>query len=297
MREEAGSVPLYVAFNPEFLREGAAIHDYYAPAYTIIGTEQPEAEKALRDVYATIDAPVYTVSPTVAEMVKYVANTWHATKIVFANEVGRVSKAFGVDGREVMDLIVKDTKLNASSAYLRPGFAYGGSCLPKDLGAMLHYAKSMGVPVPFLNAVTASNTQQIELALQAVLRTGVRRVTVLGLAFKSGTDDLRESPAVPLVKRLLGEGCTVRIYDPSVNHARLMGTNLAYIRHNLPHFESLLLEDGASAMVDTEMLVLTYGTAEFRQLVANAPSGIHVLDLAGVLSTKPEGKKYDALGW
>ncbi|WP_119674467.1 nucleotide sugar dehydrogenase [Deinococcus sp. RM] len=295
--DEAAGRRVHTAFNPEFLREGSAIADYYAPAYTIIGTQDATAEAAVRMMYQQVAAPIIVVEPAVAEMVKYVANTWHAAKITFANEIGRMAKAFSVDGRDVMRLVAMDDKLNCSPAYMRPGFAYGGSCLPKDLGSLLHYAREKNVSVPFLKAIPVSNALTIDLAAQAALTSGARRVTVLGLAFKSNTDDMRESPAVPLVKRLLGEGYEVRIYDPFVEHARLLGTNLSYIQQNIPHFERLLDSDGNQSVKNAELIILTYGTEEFRTLIAAAPQGTKVLDLAGVFKLAPEHVEYHALAW
>lgn len=297
LQEAAGDVAVHTAFNPEFLREGSAIRDYDLPPYTIIGTEDPAAEAAVREMYAKVDAPIITVKPAVAEMVKYVANTWHAAKVSFANEVGRVAKAFGVDGREVMNLIVQDTKLNLSPTYMRPGFAYGGSCLPKDLGSMLYYARSKDVPIPFLNSIPATNNLQIELAAQEVMRSHSRRIAIFGLAFKAGTDDLRESPAVLLVKRLLGEGCEVKIYDKAVQQARLMGTNLAYIQRNLPHFEGLLVAEPQQALAGAEMVVLTYSTPEFREVLKEVPKGTKILDLAGVFTETVKEWDYHGLAW
>jgi GDP-mannose 6-dehydrogenase len=296
LSEAAGDVPVHVAFNPEFLREGAAIHDYDNPPYTVIGTTDAVAEEAVRRMYASIQAPVLVVEPAVAEMVKYVANTWHATKIAFANEIGRVAKASNVDGREVMNLIVQDTKLNVSPAYMRPGFAYGGSCLPKDLGALLYYARAKNVETPLLSAVPVSNELMIEAAFKAVLRLKAKRIAVLGLAFKHGTDDLRESPAVPLVKRLLGEGCEVKIYDAAVYHANLMGANLSFIQQNLPHFERLLHSDLDEVLKDAELVVVTYAAPEFQEGVLKLDEGAKVLDLAG-LKDKPAHLEYGALGW
>ncbi|MCP2728626.1 nucleotide sugar dehydrogenase [Limnofasciculus baicalensis] len=288
---------VHLAFNPEFLREGSAIRDYDAPPYTIIGTEDPVAEDVVRQMYAKVNAPVIVVKPPVAEMVKFVANTWHAAKVSFANEIGRISKGFEIDGREVMNIIVQDTKLNLSSTYMRPGFAYGGSCLPKDLRALLYCARTMDVPIPLLNAIPATNTVQIDLAVQEVLRSGARQIAVFGLAFKSGTDDLRESPSVLMVKRLLGEGCQVKIYDKAVQQARLVGTNLAYIQHNLPHFEALLVAEPQQAMEGAEMIVVTYATAEFRQVLGEAAKGTRVLDLVGIFNEPIKDLDYQGIAW
>ena len=297
LEEEAGETPVHVAFNPEFLREGSAIKDYDAPPYTIIGTEDSAAEAAVREIYAGLEAPVVVVKPAVAEMVKYVANTWHAAKIAFANEIGRVAKGFGVDGREVMDIITQDTKLNVSPAYMKPGFAYGGSCLPKDLGALIHYANEKHVDVPMLKALPASNRTMVDLAGEAALRVDAERVTLLGLAFKPNTDDLRESPAVPLVKKLIGEGREVTIYDSAVYQANLMGANLSFIQQNLPHFEALLADDLGEALSRAELVIVTHATDEFRQALLAAPAGTKVLDLAGLFSEAPEGLDYRALCW
>jgi len=262
VEQASGDTTTAFAFNPEFLREGSAVRDYYD-----------------------------------AELVKVVANAWHATKIAFANEVGRVSHALGIDGRDVMGLIAADTKLNASSAYMRPGFAYGGSCLPKDTAALIHYARAHLVDTPLLNAVPSSNASVIDAAVDAVLRSGARDVTVLGLAFKAGTDDLRDSPAVSLVKRLLGEGCRIRVFDPFVSKAWIMGTNLAYVQATIPHFESLLIEDPAAALQSAELAVITYATPEFATILAAGHDGLRVLDLAGQFTEAPEGREYHGLAW
>ena len=297
VRAEAPGAQVAFAFNPEFLREGSAIADFDHPSYTVIGTDSDKAEAAVREMYGRVDAPFCVVPPEVAEMVKYVANCWHATKIGFANEVGRVAKAFGVDGRTVMDLIVQDTKLNVSPTYMKPGFAYGGSCLPKDVRALLYYAQELGVQLPVLAALPLSNELQIDAAFDLVMAARPSRVTVFGLAFKSETDDLRESPAVPLVKRLLGEGCDVRIYAPDVNRARLMGTNLAYIRENIPHFERLMVDDSDDAIAWADAVVVTHPQRQFAEALDRAPDSTRVVDLAGVFAERPERFEYDGIAW
>ena len=297
LREAAGGVPVDVAFNPEFLREGSAIYDYDHPPYTVIGTENPRAEQHLRDIYASVEAPVLVVEPAVAELVKYVANAWHATKIVFANEVGRLARASGVDGREVMSVMAQDAKLNISAAYLKPGFAYGGSCLPKDVRAMIAHAQQHDIPVPLLSALPLSNAQQIDAAVDAVLAARPRRVAVLGLAFKNDTDDLRESPAVTLIKRLLGEGCEVRIYAPSVNKARLMGTNLAYIAEHLPHFANLLVESMDGLVPWSDVAVVTHVDGEFREALLQPADGTRIVDLAGLFAQPPDHPDYHGIAW
>ncbi len=285
------------AFNPEFLREGSAIKDYDSPPYTIIGTESPVAEQVVRQLYAQVKARILVVKPEVAELVKYVANTWHAAKVSFANEIGRLAKAFRVDGREVMNIIVQDEKLNISPVYMRPGFAFGGSCLPKDLEALLYYSRSKDVFVPLLNSIATSNDLQIEIAIQKILSYRVNRVTILGLAFKANTDDLRKSPTVPLVKRLIGEGCQIKIYDPAVHDTQLMGTNLTYIKQHLPHFESLLIADPQTAIENSELIVVTHNTSEFRQIIRQANETTKVFDLVGVFDELPSKLDYQGLAW
>ena len=275
-------VQFAVASNPEFLREGSSIRDFDQPAYTIVGTEDPQAEAALRELYADVPAPLHVVPTRVAEMVKYTANAFHAVKITFANEIGLLARQMGVDGRDVMSLIVQDTKLNVSPAYLRPGFAYGGSCLPKDVSALLHLARREELSVPLLASLPRSNHAQIERVADAVLATGARRVTVLGLAFKAGTDDLRESPAVELVERLIGRGCDVRILDRAVQSATLLGANREYIERRLPHVSCLLTDDPESLIHDAQAIVVTQNQKEFSRLLEGVRPDVPVFDVAGI---------------
>lgn len=297
MEEVAGQDLISTAFNPEFLREGSAIKDYDCPPYTIIGTECSFAEQAIRKLYAHVKAPVIVVQPAIAEMVKYVANTWHAVKVGFANEIGRISKAFGVDGREVMDLIVRDEKLNMSPVYMRPGFAYGGSCLPKDLRALLYFTRSKNVFAPLIDAVSTTNELQINLAARQVLKFGVKKIAIFGLAFKANTDDLRESPTVPLIKQLLGEGCQVKIYDPAVYRANLIGTNLNYIQQHLPHFQNLLVATPKEVLSGAELAVATHKTPEICQILQQAHPDTKILDLVGVFTQPPQHRDYESLAW
>lgn len=295
LREEAGGVPVSVAFNPEFLREGSAVRDFDAPAYTIVGAEDARAEQMLRALYADVDAPLVVTPIRVAEMVKYAANAFHALKITFANEIGLLAKEMGVDGRRVMSLLVQDTKLNVSPAYLRPGFAYGGSCLPKDVSALLHLARTVDLDVPLLSALPRSNRNQIERVAQRVLASGARRVTVLGLAFKAGTDDLRESPSVELVERLLGKGCEVSVFDTAVETAQLTGANKEYIEGKLPHVSRLLTHD-PERLLQAEAIVVTQNTPEFQKLLAGVPARTPVYDLVG-LSSIPTHLSLDGVAW
>ena len=297
LNNEAGDIPVHVAFNPEFLREGSAIRDYDAPAYTIAGTHDAKAEEALREMFAAVDAPLLTTKPEVAELIKCTANAWHAAKIVFANEIGRIAKSADVDGREVMDILTQDTKLNISKAYMRPGFAFGGSCLPKDVRTLLHYASSNNIELPLLDALHTSNDSHITLALEQVRALGKKKVGLLGLAFKSGTDDLRESPAVTLASQLLEEGFELTIFDECVQDAWLIGANREYIESKIPHLTNLLVEDAKTVLEKAEALVITHGAAAFRTLVEQAAPETPVLDLAGLFSTPPEGKAYNGIAW
>ena len=232
-------------------------------------------------------------------MVKYVANAWHAAKVTFANEVGRISKSFGVDGRSVMDIIVQDKKLNISKAYMKPGFAFGGSCLPKDLSSLIYYAKQNSVSVPFIDSMPTANQAHIRSVAKEILALGSRKIAFLGLAFKPNTDDLRESPNVILIKYLIGEGCSIKIYDPSVHEARLMGTNLAYIRENIPHFENLLMPSLDSALLDCDLIVVSHSTQLFRDVLENISidSKIKIFDLAGIFDHPLLGVDYYGIAW
>jgi GDP-mannose 6-dehydrogenase len=297
LRRTAGETPVHVACNPEFLREGSAIRDYDAPPYTVIGTSDPEAEKAVRTLYDGIDAPVHVVAEEIAEIVKAAANAWHATKIVFANEIGRLAKSHGVDGRRVMDLLKQDTKLNISAAYLTPGFAYGGSCLPKDVRALLAQCREASIEAPLLNALPVSNRAHIEAAEQLVRAAGGSRIGLVGLAFKPGTDDLRESPAVDLVLRLLAAECDVRIYDEAVFEATLLGSNKRFIEETIPSLPDLLLRTGEELLEYADVLVVTHGAARLRPLLNRAGPDIRVIDLAGLYAKPPDREHYDGSAW
>ncbi len=229
-----------VCNNPEFLREGTAVDDYYHPAKTVIGATDPKSCAVVEQLYEKLDAPVVRTDIETAEMVKYTDNVWHALKIGFANEIGNICKALKIDGHEVMDIFCQDTKLNISHRYLKPGFAFGGSCLPKDIRALTYKGKFLDVELPILNAIMPSNEAQVRKGVQMVVEKGNRKVGVLGFSFKAGTDDLRESPLVELIERLLGKGYDLRLYDRNVNIARLVGANREYILNHIPHIANLM---------------------------------------------------------
>ncbi|MGH9392924.1 MAG: nucleotide sugar dehydrogenase, partial [Terriglobales bacterium] len=229
-----------LAYNPEFMREGSAVRDFFDPPYTILGADGPRPLAALRELYGEIKKPMFDTAIEDAEMVKYMSNVYHAVKVGFANEMGTLGKHLGVDTERVTEIFLSDTKLNVSASYLEPGFAFGGSCLPKDLRAIQHRAKELDLQVPMLDAVMTSNNEHIRRAAEMVLRTGKKKVGMLGLSFKAGTDDLRESPQVQLAKHLLGEGCEIKIWDDNVSLGRLVGTNRQFIEREIPHIGSLL---------------------------------------------------------
>jgi GDP-mannose 6-dehydrogenase len=241
--------------NPEFLRESTAVRDYYNPPYVLVGAETEADASAVLGLYESVPAEKIVADTRTAALVKYACNAYHAVKVAFANEIGSLAKVLGADGREVMDLVCRDKKLNVSAAYLRPGFAFGGSCLPKDLRALTRVAEQLALRVNLLASVLPSNEAHLKRALKMVRDTGVRRIGIVGLSFKAGTDDLRESPMVDLVETLLGWGCDVKIYDPNVMLSRLRGKNLAFIDQHLPHLANLLVPQPA-ALVDHSRLLL-----------------------------------------
>jgi GDP-mannose 6-dehydrogenase len=279
LQTSAKATPISVAFNPEFLREGTAIKDYNSPPYTIIGTRSSTAERALREIYANVSAPIIVTEPRVAEMIKLVSNSWHATKVAFANEIGRLGKALDFDPAQVMEILVRDKKLNVSSAYLRPGFAFGGSCLPKDLRALTYFARRENVDLPLLSSLTRSNDAQIDAALMEVLNTEKRRIGIVGLAFKAGTDDLRESPALELAERLLGKGRELRIFDPAVCQAKLVGANRRYMEAKLPHLSRLLVPTAAEFLKHSELIVVTQHAPAFEQAIDSNRPNVPIIHL------------------
>ena len=245
-----------VCFVPEFLREGSAVADFFEPPFTVLGAASPRHLAPLRELFSWAASPIFETTPATAEMVKYVCNAFHAVKVGFVNEVGTLCKELGVDAEDVARIFTSDTHLNISTAYLKPGFAFGGSCLPKDLRAITYRAKELDLRLPLLQALLTSNNEHIERAVEAVLRTNKRKVGVLGLSFKPGTDDLRESPLVQLVKRLLGEGCQIQIWDQHVSLGRLIGSNRQFITDVIPHVGSLLCEDAKQVVQNAEVVLL-----------------------------------------
>ncbi len=267
-----------VAMNPEFLRESTAIKDFDEPPKTVIGEYDVRTGDLVAQLYAHLDAPLFRTSIRVAEMVKYADNVFHALKIVFGNEIGSIAKACNMDSHEVMRIFCADQKLNISPAYLRPGFAYGGSCLPKDLRALTHRAHELGIAVPVLDGISQSNEAHIERAAKDILELGTRTVAFLGVAFKADTDDLRETPNLRLIERLREEGCTVRLYDAQVLASLRAGTAF-YLEEHLPAYKPLFVETLEQAVAGADLVVIGNGAAEFREAVKSLPEGVAVYDL------------------
>jgi GDP-mannose 6-dehydrogenase len=286
-----------VAMCPEFLRESSAVRDFYDPPFTIAGCSDDTGRGVLRQLFGFLERPFLETDIAVAEAMKYACNAFHAVKISFANEVARFCESSGVDGRAVMDLVVQDDRLNISPAYLRPGFAFGGSCLPKDLRAVGHRARSMDLDLPLLFSVLPSNESHIREAVRVVLDTGADRVALLGLSFKSGTDDLRESPQVELAESLLGKGVDLTIFDSNVRPDHLRGANRRFVHERLPHLGRLLVDDPVEAMTRADCVVIaTDEQAVHADVLCVSPS--HVIDLTGssaeVLGSLPG---YHGLAW
>jgi GDP-mannose 6-dehydrogenase len=268
-----------VCVNPEFLREGTSVRDFFEPAKTVVGQSDVRSGDLVLRLYAGLPGTRFQVPLGVAEMAKYVDNCFHALKVDFGNEIGAICAGLGLDSHEVMDVFLADTKLNLSSAYLRPGFAFGGSCLPKDVRALTHTARRHDIEVPILSHILSSNEAHLRRAVDMVLSLGKRRVSIFGLSFKAGTDDLRESPLVEFAERLIGKGCEVRIYDANVSLSRLLGSNKAHIEERLPHLVDLLTDDVDAVVSHGEVLVVGTRDEAVLSAVDRAPEGTVVLDL------------------
>lgn len=287
-----------VCMNPEFLREGSSIRDYYGPPFTIIGELDCRGGDVIEGLFSGISAPTIRTKLAVAEMVKYAGNAFHALKITFANEIGNICKRLGLDGREVMELFCRDEKLNVSAAYLQPGFAFGGSCLPKDLRALLHRAKELDLEPPVLRSILVSNIHQVEEAYKLIKKTGKKKLAVLGLSFKPGTDDLRESPIAELIEILIGKGHQVAIYDREVSLARLHGSNRTYIEQTIPHLSRLMKSSLRSALDGSEVIVVAKRSPEFEEALRHLSNGHCIVDLASILTDRSEGKgTYEGICW
>jgi GDP-mannose 6-dehydrogenase len=292
------NVDFGLGFQPEFLREGSSIRDYDNPPFTVIGTEDERAADVLREVFGHLKCEFVVTSIGVAEMLKYACNAFHAVKITFANEIGRVARSSGVDGRAVMDLVCRDTRLNISPVYLKPGFAFGGSCLPKDLRALTYVAKRNDVTMPMLGNVAGSNRAHIDHAFDLVAQSGKRKVGMIGLSFKPGTDDLRESPLVTVAERLIGKGYDLRIFDPEVNLSRLLGANKRYIEQTIPHIGNLMSSDCSEVIEHGEVIIIGLATPGLAPLIAERTRTHHIIvDLVGLPRTSLKAAEYHGICW
>lgn len=288
-----------VCYNPEFMREGSAVEDFLAPPFTVLGRRTPDDLTLVRNLYRETPGELFEIAIPVAEMVKYVSNAFHALKVSFANEVGTLCKHLDADTETVTRIFTSDRRLNISPAYLSPGFAFGGSCLPKDLRALAHRAKEMDLRLPLMESILTSNAEHLERAVEAVLATGKRRLAMLGLSFKSGTDDLRESPQVQLIKRLLGEGCQVRVWDPQVALGHITGSNRQYIEDVIPHIGSLLSTDLEGVVKDAEVVIIGTRSVDGQQLASWLRREQQVIDLVNLeTSRRPQHQgRYQGICW
>jgi len=286
-----------VCNNPEFLREGSAVKDFRSPPKTVIGEFDRESGEMLAELYGKLDAPLVRTDLETAEMIKYVDNCWHALKIGFANEIGNLCKSFSIDAHEVMDIFCQDRKLNISSAYLKPGFAFGGSCLPKDLRALSYQAKVYDLQLPILTSILPSNDLQIARGLQMIMDKGHNQVGVLGFSFKAGTDDLRESPVIEVIERLVGKGYDLRIYDKNVNIASLVGANRDFILNHIPHIARLMVSDAESVLKHGQTIVIGNNDPEFKRVPEQLREEQQLVDFVRVIEGRSGNGKYEGICW
>lgn len=287
-----------VCMNPEFLREGSAIADYDNPGIILIGESDRRSGCMVEIMYRSLQAPVVHTHIPTAEMAKYVSNSYHALKVVFANEIGSICKAQGIDGQEVMSIFCQDHRLNISNKYFKPGFAYGGSCLPKDVRALTHRAKEMDVDVPVLNALAVSNQLQVQRAIEMVEKTGLHKIGVLGLSFKPATDDVRESPTIALLETLYGRGYEISVYDEIVVPEKLIGANRAFLERELPHIASAMRTSLAEVLCEADVIVIANNSPKFSCVAELIRSDQILIDLVGI--AKGETRKevcYEGIGW
>ena len=287
-----------LVFNPEFLREGSSVKDFYNPPQTIIGSLDEAGYIAMEEIYGDLPSTVVRTSAKVAESVKYLCNVFHAVKIVFANEAGAVLKGCGLDSREVMKIFCQDTQLNISPAYLRPGFAFGGSCLPKEVKGFLTMARDMDIPIPALSALLESNETHIDRAYKLVASNGRCKVALFGLAFKPGTDDMRDSPLVALAERLIGKGFRLSIFDRSVKLSRLLGKNKEFIDREIPHLDNLLFDTPEAALHDADVIVIGHADPDARAVIITFAAGRRIVDLSGYADIRSAtSANYEGICW
>jgi GDP-mannose 6-dehydrogenase len=286
-----------VCNNPEFLREGSAVKDFNSPPKTVIGEVDRESGDTLAALYSKLDAPFIRTDLETAEMVKYVDNSWHALKIGFANEIGNLCKAFSIDSHEVMKIFCQDKKLNISPAYLTPGFAFGGSCLPKDLRALAYQAKMHDLSLPIMNAILPSNELQVATGLRLITEKGQRKIGILGFSFKAGTDDLRESPMIEVIEHLIGKGYDLRIFDRNVSMASLVGANRDFILNRIPHISRLMVNGIDAVLNHAQTVVIGNKDPEFAGILERLQPGQHLVDFVRITNRRSENGKYDGICW
>ncbi|WP_289032204.1 UDP-glucose/GDP-mannose dehydrogenase family protein [uncultured Paraglaciecola sp.] len=286
-----------VCINPEFLRESTAVYDYFNPPKTVIGETDVKSGDIMVELFGHFDAPLIRVDVSTAEMVKYTDNVWHAVKVSFANEIGNICKGVNIDSHTVMNIFCQDTKLNISPYYMKPGFAFGGSCLPKDVRALQYKAKSLDLDLPLIGSLLDTNNNQIAHGYDLVTKQGNRKISILGFSFKAGTDDLRESPIVELIEKLIGKGYDLKLYDNSVNIAKLTGANKDYILNAIPHISNLMVDSMEEAVTHGETIVIGNKSAEFKDILDKITEKQVVVDLVRIVDSKSEEGKYDGICW
>jgi GDP-mannose 6-dehydrogenase len=286
-----------VCNNPEFLREGSAVKDFNSPPKTVFGESDRASGDLLASLYAKLDAPLIRTDLETAEMVKYVDNSWHALKIGFANEIGNLCKSLSIDAHEVMKIFCQDQKLNISPAYLLPGFAFGGSCLPKDLRALAYKAKMHDLDLPIMTSILPSNELQVARGLQLIMANGHKRVGILGFSFKAGTDDLRESPMIEIIERLIGKGYDLRIFDKNVNLASLVGANKDFILNRIPHISRLMVHGIDEVLGHAETVVIGNKDPDFHNMLARLHKGQRLVDFVRITTDRSQNGKYDGICW
>ena len=288
---------LGVCHNPEFLREGTAVKDFYSPPKTVIGELDRESGELLAGLYAGLEAPLIRTDMHTSEMVKYIDNTWYALKIGFANEIGNICKSFSIDAHEVMKVFCQDHKLNISTAYLSPGFAIGGSCLPKDLRALTYQAKNKDLQIPIISSILGSNEIQVCNGVRLITERGQKRVGVLGFAFKAGTDDLRESPMIEVIERLVGKGYDLRIYDRNVNLARLVGANRDFIFNRIPHISRLMVDNIEAVLSHAQTIIVGNRAPEFQSVLDRLREDQVLIDFVRITDRRSNNGNYEGICW
>jgi len=286
-----------VCVNPEFLREGTSVYDFYNPPKTVIGASDEKCASIVQEIYRGFPGKVFITSIEVSEMVKYADNNFHAVKITFANEIGMICKKLGIDSHDVMDIFCEDTKLNLSPYYLKPGFAFGGSCLPKDIRALSYKSKMLDIEIPLLNSLLHSNDKQVKAVIKKIIEMGKKKIGILGFSFKAGTDDLRESPVVEIIETLLGKGFSVKLYDRNVNIARLIGANKAYIEQHIPHIAELMCNSMEDVIRGSDIVVIGNKSHEFNETISKIDGDKIIFDLVRIDRDRKSGGNYIGIAW